>query len=294
MLATSYNRAVLAGHPAIDRTYHYTKGSHHESVHRLIAGSLAKLATLARLRLRRFDVAIAAATPAGPRSRQLLRTIQARQNLAASQKGSGLHEVERIWQLGATLGLSGSPPPARIIPNPAQRHDAEARIRQALGPARIPVAVHLSSRKPSQQWPAPHFVEFLEKCARTHPSLGFALLWSPGKAGDPAHPGDDEKAAEVLRKVRHLPVVPCPTPELSQTIATLSACQLFVGSDGGAMHLAAGLALPIVCLFGASSASQWHPWMTPHRLLQSPDREVATISPDQVHDALSDLLAIDC
>ncbi|MDX2080328.1 MAG: glycosyltransferase family 9 protein [Terrimicrobiaceae bacterium] len=290
VLANSYNRAVLDGHPDVDQVFAYTKRSHHESTGRLVRGSLAKIVTLARLRFRRFDIAIAAATPASDRTLRTLRVTGARDQLASTDKMPGLHEVERVWHLGKSLGLDGPPPAARIYPRRGLLAEFDASIRRRLGPDRLPVAVHLSSRKPSQQWPTNHFVEFLHRTSKAHANLGFVLLWSPGESNDPAHPGDDRKAADVLREAAGLPVVTCPTPTLPETIGALAACRMFFGSDGGAMHLAAGLGLPIVCLFGASSASQWHPWKTNHRLLQSPERDVTKIPPETVSDAVSDLL----
>ncbi|MBI2317053.1 MAG: lipopolysaccharide heptosyltransferase family protein, partial [Betaproteobacteria bacterium] len=62
-------------------------------------------------------------------------------------------------------------------------------------------------------------------------------------------------------------------------------------ADGGAMHLAAGLGKPIVCLFGDSGAERWHPWGVPHQLLQAPSREVADISVEAVVQAYTALLA---
>jgi ADP-heptose:LPS heptosyltransferase len=49
-------------------------------------------------------------------------------------------------------------------------------------------------------------------------------------------------------------------------------------SDGGGMHIAAALSKPIVCLFGDSSATHWHPWRVKYKLLKSSSNNVSDIS----------------
>jgi ADP-heptose:LPS heptosyltransferase len=80
------------------------------------------------------------------------------------------------------------------------------------------------------------------------------------------------------------------TARLEVLVAALSQCDRLICSDGGAMHLAAALAKPIVCLFGNSDAERWRPWGVRYELLQPPSRMVADISVDEVlaaYDRLS-------
>jgi ADP-heptose:LPS heptosyltransferase len=87
-----------------------------------------------------------------------------------------------------------------------------------------------------------------------------------------------------------VPVVPVPTARLEELIAALAQCDRVICSDGGAMHLAAALGKPIVCLFGNSSAERWHPWGVRYELLQPASRNVADISVDEVLAAHGRLL----
>jgi len=80
-----------------------------------------------------------------------------------------------------------------------------------------------------------------------------------------------------------------PTPNLGELIAGLSLCDRVICSDGGAMHLAAALAKPIVCLFGQSDAARWHPWGVPYELLQPASRDVRDIGLGDVLAALGRL-----
>jgi ADP-heptose:LPS heptosyltransferase len=117
----------------------------------------------------------------------------------------------------------------------------------------------------------------------------FILLWSPGAADNPLHPGDDEKANEVLKVTISLPVQAVRTERLEDLIGALSLSDAIICSDGGAMHLAAALSKPMVCLFGDSDPEHWGPWKTHHRTLQKPSREVDDISVQEVTTALLDL-----
>jgi ADP-heptose:LPS heptosyltransferase len=86
-------------------------------------------------------------------------------------------------------------------------------------------------------------------------------------------------------------VVPRPTATLAELIGALAECDALICADGGAMHLGAGLGLPIVCLFGNSGAERWRPWGVPFRLLQKQSRDVADIGVGEVVDAFNALRA---
>jgi heptosyltransferase-2 len=47
---------------------------------------------------------------------------------------------------------------------------------------------------------------------------------------------------------------------LGQLGALLGRCQLFVGNDGGPMHLAATMGVPVVAIFGPSNHRAWGPY----------------------------------
>jgi ADP-heptose:LPS heptosyltransferase len=117
------------------------------------------------------------------------------------------------------------------------------------------------------------------------------LFWSPGSETNPHHPGDDEKAAWIVEATQDLPLLPWPTQRLAELMGGLAACGVVVCSDGGAMHIAAGLGKPIVCFFGLSDPDRWHPWGTPYELLQKPSRDVTDIPVEEALIASERLLA---
>lgn len=300
-LVNSYNLPVLLGNPDIDETFAYTKAKHRPAGQSLFGVYRDRLKTIVRLRSMRFDYAILAAPGFQPRSLAFARLIAPRHIVGYSEAGnracrpididvpylpdSALHEAEDVFRLLAPLGISGAPPTARVFPLAAECAAVAAR----LPPAALRIGIHISARKPSQRWPVQHFVELMRRLHRKS-ACAFVLFWSPGDAANPLHPGDDAKAREIVAALPDVPLLAYPTVRLEQLIAGLSLCDAVICSDGGAMHLAAGLGKPILCFFGQSDATRWHPWDVPHSVLQAESRDVADIGVAQALAAFARLL----
>ncbi len=305
-LVNSYNAAVLENNPDVDAIHAYTKAKHrppHQSVTRAY---WEQLKMFAGLRRQHFDYAILAGAPFLPRALKLARLIKPRHIVGFTEPGKRgmrhidiavpygpprpLHEVEDIFRLLAPLGVQGQPPHARVFAAPSEADRAKSRVEaQAWRPAPLLIGIHISARKPSQRWPAENFAELIRQLHRTQAAT-FMLFWSPGESDNPLHPGDDAKAEAIMHTLPGIPVLAYPTRELGQLIGGLSICDAIICSDGGAMHLAAGLGKPLLCLFGKSDATRWHPWGVPHRVLQPASLDVSDISTKDAMTAFAALL----
>jgi len=151
---------------------------------------------------------------------------------------------------------------------------------------KVDVAIQISARRPAQRWPAERYAALIDRLAGRR----VALLWSPGAADHPQHPGDDAKAQEIVEKARGK-VAAYRTARLAELIGALAASRMVVTPDGGAMHLAAGLAKPVVALFGDSPVGRWRPWGVPQRVLQPASRDLRDLGVDEVAAAVSSLAA---
>jgi ADP-heptose:LPS heptosyltransferase len=297
-LVNSYNAPVLDGNPDLDEVFVYTKAKHRGHDESLPGILWRRLAMMYRLRQMRLDDVILAAPVLQPRLVALARWLKPKRIVGFGENG-GLdvslpldkedrHEVEDVFRIAAIYGIEGPPPacnvatPITVSPTPAL----------CVPSGTLTIGVHISARKSSQRWPADRFAETMRAIAAQGP-VRFLLLWSPGAEDNPLHPGDDAKASEVMGIVGadHTAVVARPTHTLPELIAALSECDALICADGGAMHLAAGLGLPIVCLFGNSGAARWRPWDVPYLLLQKPSFDVADISVDEVLTAFNALRA---
>ena len=300
-LTNSYNAPVLTGNGDLNAVYAYDKAKHHPDRSRLsVAASTARL--LLQLRRMRIDLAILATPGYQRQASDLVRWIGARAVLGfAGPAGEGritlpveygagaaLHAAEDVFRLLAPLGIHGVPGPCRMVADPA----ALAAVRTQLGALRRPlVAVHISARRPRQQWPAERFAQLIYAL---HQRCGAStlLLWAPGASDDPRHPGDDAKAREVQRLVGEgAALAALPTASLTALGAAIACADLMVCADGGAMHVAAALGKPVVALFGDSPAHRWHPWGVPQRVISAPAGDLAQQDAAPVIEAAVALLA---
>jgi ADP-heptose:LPS heptosyltransferase len=257
-----------------------------------------------KLRRLRLDAVVLATTAFVPRIAHLARWLAPQQivgfsdgsaaaqralDVAVPMRGTdGRHEVERVFGLAAHFGVSGAIPPLRVLADEAETRRAAAGFGTQGGPR---IAVHISARRPRQRWPAERFAALIERLHKAHGTRAM-LLWAPGAPDDPRHPGDDDKAAEVVRRLDgRVPLAAYRTASLRELIGALSACDLQVAADGGATHLAAGLGKPVLAFFGDVSAERWRPWGVPHRVLQPPSGDVADLAVDEVAAAFVSLAA---
>ena len=308
-LVNSYNAPVLDGNPDLDRVFAYTKAKHRER--ESLPGILwRRLLMMHRLRQMRIDDVIIATTSLQPRVIKLAQWLKPKRiigfgdakglDVALPLDHAGRHEVEDVFRVASIYGIDGPPPACHVFAPitvtcprsgiPGTQSESAPTPELPLR-ATLTVGIHISARKPSQRWPAERFAETIKAIAAQEP-VRFMLLWSPGTEDNPRHPGDDAKAQEVLKQVgSDVAVIARPTRTLSELIAALAECDVLICADGGAMHLAAGLGLPVVCLFGNSGAQRWSPWAVPYRLLQNKSFDVADIGVDEVVSAFNALRA---
>ena len=284
VLVNSYNAPVLKGNQDIDEVLCYRKAKHSEG--ETVVGLLLDRVRLGwRLRRRRWD-AVLVASP-GARAERLAAFVGAGRVLVRGARDGrrgrvemvaegGGHEVERAFALGARIGAAGPPPPSRVFASSGTTPSGAYTL-----------GIHISARKPSQRWPLDRFVALVRALDA---DWRLRLFWAPGVEGDARHPGDDRKAANLSRTLGDR-VEPFPTRSLGQLMDGLAGCDSLFCSDGGAMHLAAGLGLPITCMFGDSDAERWHPWGVPYQLLQPTSRHVDDVGVAAVLAAIRELAA---
>lgn len=302
-LVNSYNQPAIQGNPHLDAIFAYTKGKHAEG-EAVWQAYLRRASLLWQLRRMKFDYVILATSGFAARALKLGRMLAPRHIVgfvtpeAASPAidcaiehgdGASLHETEDMFRLLEPLGISGQIPGLTVVPDAGLAagimQQLPVAVRQATGPL---VALHISARKEKQRWPVENFSQLAH---RLYASCGarFLLFWSPGDENNPFHPGDDGKAKHLLDLLADLPAAAVATAHLSELIAGLSLCDAAVLSDGGGMHVAAGLGKPMVCFFGNSPAHRWHPWGVPYALLQNVARDVAQISVEEAMAAFATL-----
>lgn len=308
-LVNSYNAGVVQNHPDLDEVYVYTKAKHRQAGESLIGVMWRRLHLYWRMRQERFDYAIAVGSGYFPHAVKFAKAARPKHIISFTEAGRPtdpaidlglerapgelMHEAADVFRLLAPLGIGGQPPALSVPVDPVLRTQLAGRIPDD---GRRRVAVHLSAREASRRWPRERYRTLIDGLlAQGHRVL---LLWAPGKADDPRHPGDDEFAESLLANWSDVALCPCPTHSLAELIATLSLAELAVCSDGGTLHIAAAVGLPVVGLFEhlAHKTERWYPWGVPHAVITSGSAEgwqVEHIAADAVLAACQRLLSSD-
>lgn len=299
-LVNSYNAEVLDNNPHIDAVHSYTKLKHRRLGESRLAILLERVRMLARLRRERFDFVVLAKAGFDRQGLSLARQLRRRHIVGFADPGKRaarfftspvpvqayreLHEVQVLSILAAAMDSYDAEGPLRVYPSQARMEAWRAQLPQLRAGERVWVAVHVSAREPGRHWAVPNWVELARRLVATG-NIGVVLLWAPGPAGDPRHPGDDDKAAEILERVGSSSnMLAAPTSSLADLSAVLALCDAFIGADGGAMHLAAGVGLPMVALFENldDKKKHWHPWKVPYELVAPSTLDIADITVEQL------------
>lgn len=304
-LVNSYNADVLCGNPNLDHVFVYQKLKHAGGFASRLKAMAERLKLIAQLRRWKPDVTILAKASYERHGLNFARQIGAKNIIGyvpadlSQAKGlpdiqlptpafTALHEVEAVNQLLAPLGINDALGPLQVFPDAS----AVAALNARIPAATKRIALHISAREPERRWGVANFMVLTQHILATQPDTQILLFWSPGKADDPQHPGDDEAAVRLIETVQSDRLIPMPTQNLTELIAALSLCDLFIGTDGGAMHLVVALDKKILALFEnlPGKLHHWYPWRAPNQVVHSADAkkpEIAQINQAQVREALS-------
>ncbi len=308
VLVNSYNAGVLAGNRDVNEVFIYQKEKHRGDKSRIrVIASNAVL--MRRIRAKKFDVAIGCSSSYSARLARYVFMTGASERIGyvkgedgkkekniyytrpLTAPSSPMHEVEAVMGLLAPLGIKAAPPALSVTPDDVTlrrvRKTLEEDLKKRKGRGPI-MAFQISSRRPENRWPVQSFARLIERAVKTFNAVPI-ILWSPGSADNPLHPGDDEAAEKLASAVTPRPIL-FRTETLAELIAVLSLTRLAVSLDGGAMHLAAGLGLPVLTIWGSTDPVRWAPWGVAHRILRKPSAQASDVSADEAFSALEKLM----
>jgi heptosyltransferase II len=123
-----------------------------------------------------------------------------------------------------------------------QAERAEATLRTAGARADVPrIAVGAGASYGSAKcWPPDRFAKALQQFT-THQDADIILFGTPTEA---------EVSTAIAAGIGRPPINLTGETTIADLPALLSRCQLFLGNDSGAMHVAAAVGLPVVAVFG--------------------------------------------
>jgi len=167
-----------------------------------------------------------------------------------------LHTVEHQLAFLKYLGFPVEPLPKPEIRLTVNELDQGRQKLRELGVDPPFVLVHPAAAFDTKQWPAQHFAEVSRELSRE----GVKVVVTAG-------PGEESVLEQVRSRDPGTALFLTPLP-LRLFAAVTSLCQLYIGNDTGATHIAAALGRRIVVVFGSSDYRVWYPWQSEHRLIR--------------------------
>lgn len=259
--------AVMAGNPNVN-----------ELIVAPRHGFAADLALGARLRRRRFDIAID--FHGGPRASLLTWLSGAPRRIGYTVAGRGWMYTERVarprelrarhsvvnqWDLLSGLGIgepSRTRTPVEMPVDPARAVDVEARLQAAgVAPGDELIVIHVSAGNPFRRWPQASFVALAARLASAHERRRIVVTAGPSERD--AETAVIARAKEALDEGARDRIVSCGPLSLADLRALVDRASLFIGGDSGPLHVSAASVVPIVGLYGPTLPARSEPWRDP-------------------------------
>jgi heptosyltransferase-3 len=252
MMVNRGTEDVLSGNPDIDEIVVLDKGSL-EAQGRLIAG----------LRRRRFDTVIDLTD--GDRSAFLswVSGAPVRIGFNAEHRWRGKwythvvpslsamqHRIDRDLEALQPLSIQAGSKELQLRLTPEESNSADQLLDQ-LGVQRSQSMVILQpgARYWFKAWPPERFAELADQLTSQH---GCQVLIGGSDQ-------DIDLAQQIRQMAKSSLVIMAGRTTIKQFAAIAKKSALFVGSDSGAMHIAAAVGTPVVALFGPSNPREWGP-----------------------------------
>ena len=160
------------------------------------------------------------------------------------------HRIERDLEALKPMSIQAESKDPQLWLTPEEEKSADQLLEQ-LGVQRSPSMVILQpgARYWFKAWPPERFAELADHLTAQY---GCQVLI-----------GGSEQDIDLAQQIRQIakcsPVIMAGRTTIKQFAAIAKKSALYVGSDSGAMHIAAAVGTPVVALFGPSNPAEWGP-----------------------------------
>jgi len=204
------------------------------------------------------------------------------------------HEAELYLDTARALGIKVGRPALEFHPPAEERERAQALLDEA-PPL---VAIHPAGGRnpgmylPAKRWPPERFATIADRVIENGGSI--VLIGGPG---------DEEVAAAVIERMTNEPLDLTGRLTWGETGAVLEKCDLCLGNDTGAMHLAVAVGTPVVAIFGPSDPRIYGPYddrsvalwkgsesLPPLRQVKPEDASIEAVTVEEVWEAVERVL----
>ena len=170
-----------------------------------------------------------------------------------------IHAVDRYLSVAASLGASlpGKPRFGFKLLKEDMATVREMCERRGFSIDRPWVAMNIGARWPTKRWPLASFAVVIDQLYEAHREPVVMIG------------GADERAyTQKLRALAKSPFIDlCGEIPLGCLPALFSTATAMITNDSGPMHIAAALGIPVVAMFGPTSATRTGPYGTGHHVL---------------------------
>ena len=196
------------------------------------------------------------------------------------------HITETYLKLLEPVGVPVTSREIRLVP---REQDLQVVKKYALGMG-PKILLHPGSRSRFRIWPSERFAAV---CDYLQDELNAQVFIVAG-------PGEHTIAKEIQQKAQgHVVLIDERFP-IAQFAALISKFDLFLCHDSGPMHIAAGVGVPVVALFGSQNADIWKPVGEGHTILQTelpctclPDTPIPCVKSDSYRNYCVRKLTVD-
>ena len=170
-----------------------------------------------------------------------------------------MHAVDRYLLVAEAVGAveTGTPEFRFRIPQTDHEEIDGLLSRSGVMPGTSWVAMNVSARWPTKQWPAASFAEVAD-LLRQEGWGAVVMIGGPEERADVA-------AVSAMMKTPAIDLAGATTVGLLP--ALLSKASVLITNDSGPMHIAAAVGTPVVALFGPTSAVRTGPYGVGHHVL---------------------------
>lgn len=204
------------------------------------------------------------------------------------------HEAELYLNTVRAVGIEVKATALEFYPRPEERERAQALLEKA----HPLVAIHPAGGRnpgmylPAKRWPPERFAAIADR-----------VIESGGSVVLIGGPGDEGVAAAVIERMRNEPLDLTGRLTWGETGAVLEKCDLCLGNDTGAIHLAVAVGTPVVAIFGPSDPRIYGPYdkrsvalwkgpesLPPLRQVKPEDASIEAVTVEEAWEAVKRLL----
>jgi ADP-heptose:LPS heptosyltransferase len=164
------------------------------------------------------------------------------------------HEVDRLWAMLRPLGIDPDPEVKLDYFITPEEREVVDNVMLERGIGEGFAAIHAGTSVPLKEWSLDRFAEAARHIANRY-GMQIVLFGSPDEV---------DRSSDLAAMIRDLdPVDMTGALSLRHSAALLERAALYLGSDGGAMHIASAVGTPTVGLFGPGAYYVFRP-VGPH------------------------------